>query len=107
MTRASVPPEDGGAAAGPPPVSAPLLASLALELDLELSPGQCATLVDYALLLRRWNRVHNLTAVDSPADLLTLRTTVLLGLLSVASLAAPAALRAGRRRRNRLAMTGD
>lgn len=48
-----------------------------------------------------------LGAVASPADLLTLRTTVLLGLLSVASLAAPAALRAGRRRRNRLAMTGD
>ncbi len=58
-------------AAGPPPVSAPLLASLASELDLDLSPGQCATLVDYATLLRRWNRVHNLTAVDSPSDLLT------------------------------------
>lgn len=71
MPRTSVPPEDSGAAASPSPVSAPLLASLALEFDLELSPRQCATLADYASLLRRWNRVHNLTSVDSPADLLT------------------------------------
>ena len=53
------------------PLSATLLAGLALEMDLELSPQQCARLVAYAQLLRRWNRVHNLTSVDSNADLLT------------------------------------
>jgi 16S rRNA (guanine527-N7)-methyltransferase len=76
MTPASTRPE-AGPAGGPAsgtatgPLSATLLASLALELDLELTPQQCAALVAYAQLLRRWNRVHNLTAIDSNEDLLT------------------------------------
>jgi len=73
MTPGNARPESGPAAgpSSPPQLSAALLAGLALELDLELAPQQSAQLVAYAELLRRWNRVHNLTSVDSPADLLT------------------------------------
>jgi len=73
MARAGAPPKPAAPGANPPPapLSGPLLAGLALEIDLELTPQQSATLVHYAELLRRWNRVHNLTSVDSDADLLT------------------------------------
>jgi 16S rRNA (guanine527-N7)-methyltransferase len=47
------------------------LRGLARELDLELSEEQCGRLLDYAGLLGRWNRVHNLTAIDRGEDLLT------------------------------------
>jgi 16S rRNA (guanine527-N7)-methyltransferase len=47
------------------------LAELSAQMGLALSPQQCATLLAYAQLLRRWNRVHNLTAVDSDADVLS------------------------------------
>lgn len=49
-----------------------VLAAAAAELGLDLSPAQRDTLVSYARLLQRWNRVHNLTAVDSVGDLLRL-----------------------------------
>jgi len=71
MARAGAPPESAGGDAPPPAISGPVLAGLALELDVELTPQQSARLVQYAALLRRWNRVHNLTSVDSNADLLT------------------------------------
>jgi 16S rRNA (guanine527-N7)-methyltransferase len=71
MTHGNARPEAGPVARQPQALSASLLAELALDIDLELSPQQCATLVDYAQLLRRWNRVHNLTSVDSNTDLLT------------------------------------
>jgi 16S rRNA (guanine527-N7)-methyltransferase len=77
MARAGAPPDDAPAGnpagAGLPhhTLSGPALAGLALELDLELTPQQSETLVQYAELLRRWNRVHNLTSVDSDDDLLT------------------------------------
>ncbi len=48
-----------------------VLGELARDVGLDLAPPQCATLVAYAQLLRRWNRVHNLTAIASNADLLT------------------------------------
>jgi 16S rRNA (guanine527-N7)-methyltransferase len=47
------------------------LQGLAAQLELELSTAQCLQLELYARLLRRWNRVHNLTAVDDPEQLLT------------------------------------
>jgi len=47
------------------------LQALATQLDLALSPAQCNRLQQYARLLRRWNRVHNLTAIDDPEHLLT------------------------------------
>ena len=73
MSRASVPPESpfSGTSLPPPALTAPGLAALAREIDLDLNAEQSSKLVEYAELLRRWNRVHNLTAVDSEADLLT------------------------------------
>jgi 16S rRNA (guanine527-N7)-methyltransferase len=57
------------------PDSSPLepapLGALAAEMGLALDPAQCSTLIAYAALLRRWNRVHNLTAIETDADLLT------------------------------------
>jgi len=47
------------------------LGELGRELGLDLQPQQCAALVAYAVLLQRWNRVHNLTAIANSADLLT------------------------------------
>jgi 16S rRNA (guanine527-N7)-methyltransferase len=52
-------------------LSPTLLGMHAAELGLHLETHQCAALVTYAALLRRWNRVHNLTAIASDADLLT------------------------------------
>jgi 16S rRNA (guanine527-N7)-methyltransferase len=49
-----------------------ILASAAAELGLALLPAQCLALLRYAQLLQRWNRVHNLTAADSPGDILVL-----------------------------------
>jgi len=73
MAPPSVPPEShgSGASVAPSVLTAPGLAALAREIDLDLTAAQSGTLVQYAELLRRWNRVHNLTAVDSEADLLT------------------------------------
>ncbi len=71
MARSGASPEAAGAAPDGHAISPTVLAELASDLGLELSPGQCATLVAYAQLLRRWNRVHNLTAIASNADLLT------------------------------------
>ncbi len=47
------------------------LRALAGEMGLELQEEQCSTLLAYGSLLRRWNRVHNLTAIDSDENLLT------------------------------------
>ncbi|SPE32903.1 Ribosomal RNA small subunit methyltransferase G [Burkholderiales bacterium] len=69
MGHGNLPP-DPSAASGAA-VSPALLGELAAELGLELTPQQCAALVAYAALLQRWNRVHNLTAIASGAQLLT------------------------------------
>ena len=53
------------------PLSADAIASAASELGLGLSEPQSAALAHYAALLMRWNRVHNLTAIESPAHVLT------------------------------------
>ena len=41
------------------------------ELGLVLAPSQRQALLDFADLLRRWNRVYNLTAVDDPQAIVT------------------------------------
>jgi 16S rRNA (guanine527-N7)-methyltransferase len=43
----------------------------ATELGLQLSASQSDALARYAALLLRWNAVHNLTAIETPADVLT------------------------------------
>jgi 16S rRNA (guanine527-N7)-methyltransferase len=45
------------------------LAAAALGVALDVS--QCARLVQFAALLARWNRVHNLTAIERPGQMLT------------------------------------
>lgn len=43
----------------------------AAELALQLSGSQSDALARYAALLLRWNAVHNLTAIETPSDVLT------------------------------------
>ena len=52
-------------------VNADAIASAASELGLRLSEPQSDALAHYAALLMRWNTVHNLTAIESPAHVLT------------------------------------
>lgn len=40
-------------------------------LDLALSDAQVGRLLDYLELMRKWNKVYNLTAVREPAEMLT------------------------------------
>jgi 16S rRNA (guanine527-N7)-methyltransferase len=40
-------------------------------LDVPLSDAQCQALLDYLVLLQKWNEVYNLTAVRRPAEMLT------------------------------------
>ena len=53
------------------PLSADAIASAASELGFRLSESQSDALARYAALLMRWNTVHNLTAIESPAHVLT------------------------------------
>lgn len=41
-------------------------------LDIELDDATQAKLLDYLALLQKWNKVHNLTAVRDPNDMVTL-----------------------------------
>jgi 16S rRNA (guanine527-N7)-methyltransferase len=43
----------------------------AAELGLDLDARQGEQLARYAALLQRWNAVHNLTAIENPADVLS------------------------------------
>jgi 16S rRNA (guanine527-N7)-methyltransferase len=47
------------------------LADGATRLGLALDQRQQSQLLQFAELLQRWNRVHNLTAIDRPDQLLT------------------------------------
>ena len=53
------------------PLSAEEIRAASLELGLQLSSAQAEALARYAALLLRWNAVHNLTAIRSPAEVLT------------------------------------
>lgn len=53
------------------PLHAAAIASAAAQFGLQLSESQSSLLVRYADLLLRWNSVHNLTAIESPAQVLT------------------------------------
>lgn len=65
MARASLRPE-----ADSPLASAAVLAGAA-GLGVDLSGAQADQLVRFAALLVRWNAVHNLTAISSPAGILS------------------------------------
>jgi 16S rRNA (guanine527-N7)-methyltransferase len=47
------------------------LAALAAELGVPLDAAQCERLQRFADLLLRWNRVHNLTAIEHLDDIVT------------------------------------
>jgi 16S rRNA (guanine527-N7)-methyltransferase len=47
------------------------LARATQSLGLALSAAQCDALLRYAALLAKWNRTHNLTAIERDADVLT------------------------------------
>ena len=65
MARANSRP-DAGSPLGPSEVLAG-----AEELGIELSGAQADQLARFAALLVRWNAVHNLTAISSPANILS------------------------------------
>ena len=65
MARASLRPD-----ADSPLAPADVLAGAA-ELGVDLSGAQADQLVRFAALLVRWNAVHNLTAISSPASILS------------------------------------
>ena len=52
-------------------INASAVASAAAELGLRLSKSQSDGLARYAALLLRWNTVHNLTAIATPAQVLS------------------------------------
>lgn len=43
-----------------------------LEMGLQLSPEKQAKLIAYVLLIDKWNKVHNLTAIRDPLEMVTL-----------------------------------
>lgn len=53
------------------PIDAGTVAGVASELGVRLSESQADALVRYSALLLRWNTVHNLTAIETPAHVLT------------------------------------
>jgi 16S rRNA (guanine527-N7)-methyltransferase len=65
--RPDVAPTDAAASA----LEAEAIAAAAGELGVLLDADQAHTLARYAALLLRWNTVHNLTAIESPAQVLT------------------------------------
>ena len=42
-----------------------------IELTLALDAGQITQLLDFLELVGKWNRTYNLTAVKSPADMVS------------------------------------
>ncbi|MGZ9058158.1 MAG: 16S rRNA (guanine(527)-N(7))-methyltransferase RsmG [Burkholderiaceae bacterium] len=52
-------------------VDAEAIAGAASEFGLLLSASQSHALANYAALLQRWNKVHNLTAIETSSKLLT------------------------------------
>lgn len=46
------------------------LSQAATELGISLSSDQCKSMVDYVVLLNKWNKTYNLTAIRKPAAML-------------------------------------
>jgi 16S rRNA (guanine527-N7)-methyltransferase len=58
-----------------------LLTQGLLNLGLEASESQRASLMEYARLMLKWNRVYNLTAITSPKDVIVLHLLDALSIL--------------------------
>lgn len=65
MVRANSRPDAGS------PLAPPDVLAGAAGLGVDLSDSQAEQLVRFAALLVRWNAVHNLTAISSPASILS------------------------------------
>jgi 16S rRNA (guanine527-N7)-methyltransferase len=64
VAKQSVPPEAVS-------LTAEAIQHASADLEVHLSDEQAGKLADFAGLLKKWNRVHNLTARDSPAEILS------------------------------------
>jgi len=51
--------------------TAAVLAGLAGELGVTLDATQCGRLLGFADLLQRWNRIHNLTSIERPEQMVS------------------------------------
>lgn len=58
------------------------LAGGLLEMGLQVSAEKQAKLIDYLLLIDKWNKVHNLTAIRDPLEMVTLHLLDSLSVLS-------------------------
>lgn len=58
------------------------LASGLREMGLQISAEQQQKLLDYVALIHKWNRVHNLTAVRDPLEMVTLHILDSLSILA-------------------------
>ena len=61
-------------------------------MGLNLDEAQQTMLVDYVLLIDKWNKVHNLTAIRDPLDMVTLHLLDSLSVLSDVRTLAPKTL---------------
>lgn len=59
-------------------------------MDLVIAPEKIAQLVAYVLLIEKWNKVHNLTAIRDPLEMVTLHILDSLSVLKILSAKQPA-----------------
>ena len=52
-------------------------------MDLNITPAQIAQLAAYVLLIEKWNKVHNLTAIRDPLEMVTLHILDSLSVLKI------------------------
>lgn len=58
-------------------------------MDLAIAPEKIAQLVAYVLLIEKWNKVHNLTAIRDPLEMVTLHILDSLSVLKILSAQQP------------------
>jgi 16S rRNA (guanine527-N7)-methyltransferase len=63
-------------------LSAAAVSAAAAELGIAMTAAQAKAMARFALLLQQWNRVHNLTAVDTAEQILTLHLLDSLAILA-------------------------
>jgi len=60
-----------------------------VEMGLQVTPEQQVQLINYLLLISKWNKVHNLTAVRDPLEMVTLHLLDSLSVLAYVQALAP------------------